>query len=76
MTVQSSSILIVDDEETNSEGCAAALQKHDYAVTVAKCGATSSRVLGKLRFDLVLLDIMMPGMNGLKYQKLLRRVES
>jgi sigma-B regulation protein RsbU (phosphoserine phosphatase) len=76
MNVESSSILIVDDEETNSEGLARRLQRHGYAVTAAKSGRQAIELLGERRFDLVLLDIMMPGMNGLEVLKLLRRVDS
>jgi sigma-B regulation protein RsbU (phosphoserine phosphatase) len=76
MTAQPSSILIVDDEELNSEGLARRLQRHDYAVSVARSGREALEMLGERRFDLVLLDIMMPGMNGLAVLKLLRRVDS
>src|SRR5207237_1923135 len=71
-----SSILIVDDEEWNSEGLARRLQRHGYAVTTAKSGREAIERLGERRFDLVLLDIMMPEMNGLEVLKLLRRVDS
>ena len=76
MPVEASSILIVDDEEINSEGLARRLQRHGYAVTVAKSGRQALERLGERRFDLVLLDIMMPGMNGLEVLKFLRRVDS
>src|SRR3954465_15009377 len=76
MTVQPSSVLIVDDEETNSEALAGRLQRHSYAVTVAKSGRQALELLGERRFDLVLLDVMMPGMNGLEVLRLLRRVDS
>ncbi|MCI0700540.1 MAG: SpoIIE family protein phosphatase [Planctomycetia bacterium] len=69
-------LLIVDDEELNREGLARRLQKHDYSVTVAKSGREAIELLGKSSFDLVLLDIMMPGMNGLEVLKFLRRVDS
>jgi sigma-B regulation protein RsbU (phosphoserine phosphatase) len=76
MKAESSSILIVDDEELNSEGLARRLQRHGYVVTVAKSGREAIELLGQRRFDLVLLDIMMPGMNGLDVLKFLRRVDS
>jgi sigma-B regulation protein RsbU (phosphoserine phosphatase) len=76
MNVEASSILIVDDEELNSEGLARRLQRHGYAVTAVKSGREAIELLGERRFDLVLLDIMMPGMNGLEVLKLLRRVDS
>jgi sigma-B regulation protein RsbU (phosphoserine phosphatase) len=76
MTAETSSILIVDDEELNSEGLARRLQRHGYTVTSARSGREAVELLGQRRFDLVLLDIMMPGMNGLEVLKLLRRVDS
>jgi sigma-B regulation protein RsbU (phosphoserine phosphatase) len=76
MDAPRASILIVDDEELNRDGLARRLQRHDYAVAVAKSGREAIERLGAQRFDLVLLDIMMPGMNGLEVLKFLRRVDS
>src|SRR6516162_2122049 len=76
MSVEASKLLIVDDEEMNREGLARHLQRHDYEVTGARSGREAIELLGKRRFDLVLLDIMMPGMNGLEVLKFLRRVDS
>jgi sigma-B regulation protein RsbU (phosphoserine phosphatase) len=70
------SILIVDDEELNREGLARRLQRHEYEVVAAKSGREAIELLGGQHFDLVLLDIMMPGMNGLEVLKFLRRVDS
>src|SRR5262249_52003651 len=76
MNAESSSILIVDDEELNSEGLARRLRGRGFAVTVAKSGREAIELLGGHCFGLVLLDIMMPGMTGLEVLKLLRRVDS
>jgi len=76
MTSPKTTILIVDDEELNREGLARRLQRHDYAVVAAKNGREAIELLGGRAFDLVLLDIMMPGMNGLEVLKFLRRVDS
>src|SRR5205085_7216124 len=57
-------------------GLARRLQRHDYEVVTAKSGREAIEQLGERRFDLVLLDIMMPGMNGLEVLKFLRRVDS
>jgi sigma-B regulation protein RsbU (phosphoserine phosphatase) len=76
MSGETSSLLIVDDEELNREGLARLLQRHGYQVTAAKSGREAIDLLGDRRFDLVLLDIMMPGMNGLEVLKLLRRLDS
>jgi sigma-B regulation protein RsbU (phosphoserine phosphatase) len=76
MTADSNSILIVDDEELNSEGLARRLMRHGYAVTAVKSGEEAIDLLGDRRFDLVLLDIMMPRMNGLDVLRFLRRMDS
>src|SRR5215831_4353215 len=76
MNAESSSILIVDDEELNSEGLARRLQGRGFTVTTARSGREAIELLGERRFDLVLLDIMMPGMSGLEVLKFLRRVDS
>jgi sigma-B regulation protein RsbU (phosphoserine phosphatase) len=69
-------ILVVDDEELNRDGLARRLQRYDYEVVAAPNGREAIELLGGRRFDLVLLDIMMPGMNGLEVLKFLRRVDS
>jgi sigma-B regulation protein RsbU (phosphoserine phosphatase) len=76
MPAGQAALLIVDDEELNRDALARRLQKHDYEVAAAKGGRGAIELLGGRRFDLVLLDIMMPGMNGLEVLKFLRRVDS
>src|SRR6186997_2681984 len=76
MAALQGTLLIVDDEELNRDGLSRRLQRHDYDVVSAKSGREAIELLGKQPFDLVLLDIMMPGMNGLEVLKFLRRVDS
>src|SRR6266567_4042982 len=76
MNTEPASLLIVDDEELNREGLGRRLRRHGYETAVAKSGREAIELLGERRFDLVLLDIMMPGMNGLEVLKFLRRVDS
>jgi sigma-B regulation protein RsbU (phosphoserine phosphatase) len=76
MATPQATLLIVDDEELNRDGLARRLQRHDYEVVAAKSGREAIDLLGDRRFDLVLLDVMMPGMNGLEVLKFLRRVDS
>src|SRR5437763_6466756 len=70
------SVLIVDDEEMNRDGLARRLARQNYDVATARNGREAIELLGGRKFDLVLLDIMMPGMNGLEVLKFLRRVDS
>jgi sigma-B regulation protein RsbU (phosphoserine phosphatase) len=69
-------LLIVDDDELNRSGLTRRLQRHEYEVFAARNGREAIELLGGRRFDLVLLDIMMPGMNGLEVLKFLRRIDT
>jgi sigma-B regulation protein RsbU (phosphoserine phosphatase) len=76
MNGEAGSILLVDDEELNSEGLARLLRRHSYEVTIASSGREAIELLGNRRFDITLLDVMMPGMSGLEVLKFLRRTDS
>src|SRR5262245_13290851 len=76
MNAQASSILLVDDEELNSEGLARRLRRHGYEVIVASSGPAASDQVADRQFDVILLDIMMPGISGLEVLKFLRRIDS
>lgn len=69
-TEQGGLILVVDDSETNRDILARRLTREGYEVECATDGARALEALGGRKFDLVLLDIMMPGLNG--YQVLER----
>jgi len=59
-----SRILIVDDTPANIQTLAAVIQQKSYAISVATNGKQALDVLGKVRPDLILLDVMMPEMDG------------
>jgi len=59
-------ILVVDDELGIREGCRRALMPYGFEVEVAENGPTGLRKLREGRFDVLLLDVMMPGMSGLE----------
>ena len=60
----SSSILIVDDDRGGREALEALLLTQGYTLVLAASGAEALRKLSEVTLDLVLLDIMMPGMDG------------
>jgi two-component system sensor histidine kinase/response regulator len=60
------SVLVIDDERGIREGCRRALTPLGYQVDVADTGATGLRKLREAPFQLVLLDLMMPGMSGME----------
>ena len=61
------SILLVDDEPTLREPLAEYLSGQGFAVTEAESAANARSLLTEKRPDIVLLDIMMPGEDGLSF---------
>ncbi|NIV36252.1 MAG: response regulator, partial [Anaerolineae bacterium] len=59
-------ILVIDDEVGMREGCRRVLVPKGFQVITAEHGVEGLRKLREARFDLVLLDVMMPGMSGLE----------
>ncbi len=57
-------ILIVDDEESVREVVSEALEDAGYFVDVASSGWEALEILAGANFDMMFLDIMMPGMSG------------
>ncbi|HEV7565103.1 MAG: two-component system, OmpR family, response regulator RegX3 [Microbacteriaceae bacterium] len=57
-------ILLVEDEAALSEPLAFLLGREDYEVTVAEDGPTAVSEFDRVGPDLVLLDLMLPGMSG------------
>ena len=59
-----STVLIVDDDPTARETLVAMLEGEDYDLQLAKDGIQALQMLEQLQPDLILLDVMMPGMDG------------
>jgi len=57
-------ILVVDDNAANRDLLSRRLQREGYRVMTAADGAAALRLIAAEGFDLVLLDLMMPGMSG------------
>ncbi len=68
-------ILVVDDELGIREGCRRALTPYGFEVEVAENGPTGLRKLREGRFDVLLLDVMMPGMTGLEMWQQARQLD-
>ncbi|MFW5967605.1 MAG: protein kinase domain-containing protein [Persicimonas sp.] len=69
-------LLVVDDQEMNREMLSRRLKRRDYQVTVAVDGLDALEKVEQEDFDLVLLDIRMPRMNGLEVLQRLREEHS
>lgn len=67
-------ILVVDDEEPIQELLKFNLEKEGYHVLIAGDGPEALEILEKKQPDLVVLDIMLPGMSGLEVCSELRRI--
>jgi diguanylate cyclase (GGDEF)-like protein/PAS domain S-box-containing protein len=64
--VRGSSILVVDDNELNRDALSCLLRLQHYDVEVAADGEGALAILAARSFDLVLLDVEMPGLSGLE----------
>ena len=66
-------ILVVDDDTRLRELLRTFLSKNGFRVTVASQAAEARERLGVLDFDLIVLDVMMPGQTGLDFATEIRR---
>lgn len=66
MDSRQGSVLVVDDNEMNRDLLSRRLRKQGYTVSVAVDGKEALDQIHNATFDLVLLDIMMPDINGLE----------
>jgi two-component system, OmpR family, phosphate regulon response regulator OmpR len=72
MTDAAAHILLVDDDRRIRELLTAYLKTNGFLVTAAGNAAEARKALQGLAFDIIVLDIMMPGENGLDFAASLR----
>ena len=65
-------ILVVDDEPQIRRVMRTTLTADGYEVSDARSGEEAVEMLGEERFDLILLDVNLPGMNGLEACRVIR----
>ena len=68
----SARLLVVEDDDTIRETVAEALEMEGFAVTAATNGRSAWDLLSRDSYDLVVLDLMLPGINGLDLCRQLR----
>ena len=71
----SSRILIVDDTPANIQVLTATLKERGYQISVATNGRQALEVVARVRPDLILLDVMMPEMDGFETCRQLKASE-
>jgi len=72
MSETSPRLLVVDDDENNRDMLSRRLERKGYSVAQAPEGHSALAAVGRETFDLVLLDIEMPEMNGFEVLKRVR----
>lgn len=66
-------LLVVDDEEINLEIISEYLEGEEYELTMVENGERALAALGAQSFDAVILDRMMPGLDGLEVLRRMRQ---
>jgi len=69
------SILLVEDNDLNQRLMKISLTRYHYNVTVAVNGLEGVQMFKNQKFDLILMDIMMPVMDGFEATKEIRNLE-
>ncbi|MCU5408500.1 response regulator, partial [Bacillus cereus] len=65
-------ILVVEDDQEIQELIKQFLMSQQYIVEVASDGLAGMKQFNKQSFDLILLDVMMPNLNGFEVAKMIR----
>lgn len=65
-------VLLVEDGPANQHVLSAMLRQGGYAVDVAGSGQAAIDAIGRRYYDVVLMDVSMPGMNGMETTRCLR----
>jgi PAS domain S-box-containing protein len=73
---RSGSLLVVDDNELNRDALSRRLRRAGYDVTVAVDGHEAIALADGTAYDLILLDVEMPGMSGLEVLAHFRRTRA
>ena len=76
MDTQTFTILVVDDSEFNREMLSRRLKRQGYNIETAADGPIALQMLTDHSIDLILLDIMMPGMSGMDVLKRVRETKT
>lgn len=70
------SILVIDDDDQLRLSFCKLLKEENYAVTGAASGEAGLEIAGQNRFDLVILDMRLPGIDGMETFRQLKEIDS
>ena len=76
MTKKNSHILIVDDDDRIRDLVKQYLEENNFLVTTAIDSSDAKIKLNIIKFDIIILDIMMPGKSGLELTKEIKKTDS
>ncbi|WP_340111951.1 response regulator [Maribellus mangrovi] len=68
-------ILLVEDNILNQKVVSFNLKKYNYSVVAVRDGVEALAAIKNRKFDLVLMDLMLPGMNGYEITQEIRKYE-
>ena len=69
-------ILVVDDDDRIRELVKEYLEENNFLITTAKDSLDAKKKLEIIKFDLIVLDIMMPGQSGLSLTEEIKKKNS
>ena len=69
MSAEAAHVLVVDDDERIRDLLKRFLSRNGYMVSTARDAAHASRLLESLAFDLLIVDVMMPGEDGFSFPR-------
>jgi DNA-binding response OmpR family regulator len=70
---QAGSVLLVEDDRALADALARGLQAEQFDVTLVHDGADGFALASDRHFDAIVLDLMLPGLNGFRFCRLLRQ---
>jgi DNA-binding response OmpR family regulator len=76
LSMARTSVLLVDDDRELGQMLTEYLSAEAFSVITAVDGSSALKLVGKESFDLIILDVMLPSLNGFDVLRTLRRTQS